>query len=132
MNSLSKTMQKSVLQLAAIALLLNALVPVGFMLHPTGGAGLTMVLCPDQGALPGYSVEEHHPSGTGEQFSALGEIGDENTCAFSLVGGPLLGGTVLTIQLRDLVAVVVQPPQVAVLAQSPRSSFSVRGPPKFS
>lgn len=125
-------MQRIALRLAAVALLFNALVPAGFMLHPTGGAGLTVVLCPDQGALPGYSAEQRHLSGIMDHLSVLSQIGDESTCSFSIVAGPLLGTTVQNLQRQDLASVAVPAIQIAFRPQSRRSSFPVRGPPGIS
>ncbi len=124
--------RKIALRLAAAALLFNALVPAGFMLHPTGGAGLTVVLCPDQGALPGYSAEQRHSSGILDHLSVLSQIGDESTCSFSLVAGPLLGTTVQNVQRRDLVSAAVPAIQIAFRPQIRRSLFPVRGPPGIS
>ncbi len=132
MNRRFGHLQKIALRLAAVALLVNALVPAGFMLHPTGGAGLTVVLCPDQGALPGYSAEQRHSSGTMDHLSVLSQIGDESTCSFSMVAGPLLGSSVQNLQRRDLVSVAVPAIQIAIRPQNRRSSFSVRGPPGIS
>lgn len=126
MHRQSKSVRTIALQLAALALLLNALVPAGFMLHPAGGGmNLTFVLCPDQGALPGYSVAEHHPD-------VVQSDAGIDTCAFSLLASPMLAGTEPYLATRDVVVEVVLPVRIGVLPQYRRSLTSARGPPVFS
>ncbi len=117
------------LRLTVAALLLNTLVPAGFMLHPTEGAGLTMVLCPDQSPLPGYADHKHSQSAEATGLLALGEAGDENTCAFSLVTGPVLGVATFSIQLSQPVATEIPVLPFVATRHRIRGAISVRGPP---
>ena len=82
MSGSSRTFRVFALRLTALALLVNALVPAGFMLHPTEGAGLTMVLCPAQSPLPGYADDSHMQSA---EATGLLES-DGRRCVFSQAG----------------------------------------------
>jgi len=132
MSGSNRTFRVFALRLTALALLVNALVPAGFMLHPTEGAGLTMVLCPAQSPLPGYADDKHMQSAEASGLLALAEAGDENSCAFSLVGGPMLGSIPALlippdIAFSDSILLRTQPP---LLFRRP--SFAIRAPPHFS
>ncbi len=119
------------LQLATLALLLNAVVPAGFMLHASHGGALTMVLCPDQGPLPGFAHADHQNDDLAG-FPAAGEAGDETSCAFSLLTGPLLGSLPPAVPLsapgQDLLPAQPHLRRAAVRHRL----FSVRAPPLLS
>jgi len=132
MSGSSRTFRVFALRLTALALLVNALVPAGFMLHPAEGAGLTMVLCPAQSPLPGYADDSHMQSAEATGLLALADAGDENSCAFSLLGGPMLGSILAAlvspeVGFTDTVLQRVDPP-----LQYRWLSFAVRAPPPFS
>jgi len=132
MFRLVKSSQTLVLQLAAVALLFNALIPTGFMLHATAGAGMTVVLCPDQGALPGYAADEHHNSFVHDELTAIAQIGDDATCAFAVAAGPLLVGVIPSLRQTDQSSVIPPLQSYTALQQQRRDPSRVRGPPVFS
>lgn len=132
MFSLGKKSKALVLQLAAIALLFNALIPTGFMLHATGDAGLTVVLCPGQGALPGFTVDEHRDSFAHDELTAIAQIGDDATCAFAVAAGPVLVGVIPSLHQTGQSSVIPPLQRYTALHQLHRGPFRVRGPPIFS
>lgn len=127
-----KHTQRLILQLAALALLLNALIPAGFMLHPASHGGLTVVLCPGQGAMPGFPDDAHHLSVLEQANVADTQFGDEGACGFALAAGPLLSAGTLTLIPLQFRSALAPSPDSLPVRKGYRSAASVRGPPAIS
>lgn len=124
--------QRLILQLAALALLLNALIPAGFMLHPAGNGGLTVVLCPGQGAMPGFPDDAHHRSVLEQANAADTQFGDEGACLFAAAAGPLISAGILTVMPAQFKAPLATAPDSLPVRKAYRSAATVRGPPAIS
>ena len=124
--------QRMTLRLAAVALLLNALIPAGFMVHPVGEAGMTVVLCPGQGAIPGFPEDVHHPAKPDQGTAADAQAGNEGTCLFAVATGPLLSVSKLAVQPPDYFSPLSLTQSSLIGRPLPRSLLTVRGPPAIS
>jgi len=131
-------LRSSFIVLACAALLVRALVPVGYMLGsdaPDGG--FAVLLCPAHAELPADSPTTpasanghlHHSSDhTEDNHQARAE-----SCAFSLALVPLItppeSNAYLRVTIRD--ALFFEPRQRAFIGNS-HSTISARGPPQHS
>jgi len=131
-------LRSSLLLLACAALLVRALVPVGYMLgNETPDGHLAVLLCPAHSQVPNDSfhlnfVDDHGP----DHDPAAGietHQAQTDACPFSLAFVPLITASEspanLLVDIRD--ALFVAPRQPA-FGGNPRSAISARGPPQHS
>lgn len=115
------------------ALLLRALIPAGFMPAP-GAAGMSIVLCPGEAALPpGITGPAHHAHGhvhhTGNSPAAPATPHHE-LCLFAAAGAAPLAPVLPTLVVEIPVPLRVQVlPASGVFSPSILRTQSPRGPP---
>lgn len=134
LRALTRSNAQLTLVLLALALLVKALVPTGFMISASGERFLTVTICADASGVPQQmQIAIPAKDGAGSDHSEADDT--SQPCAFSGLGHSALGGAdplLLAAALAFILLVGFAPHRTLPAREIPFLRPPLRGPPALS
>jgi len=118
----------------ALALLVRAAMPAGYMVARDASSVITIAVC-SEGSTVHKTVQLVVPPKHDERGNGAGQAGKDNHCAFSAMGKSALGGAdpiLLALAFAFILVLGLAPSPVLAARPAPHTLPPLRGPPALA